>query len=85
MKVRMPTVTTSKFRTPLYALERSTEEIAFVPPRAKKDMYCRRREDVVSSVRVSDCAERNLKTTSKSRNSGTLVARLCVMARSVYN
>jgi hypothetical protein len=34
----------------LYALDRSIEEIAFEPPKAKKEVYCRSRDVVVISI-----------------------------------
>lgn len=60
IKVSRPTVKTSKSRTPLYADDRSTDEMALVPPKAKKDVYWNRREVVVSSARERSCAARNL-------------------------
>lgn len=49
MNVKTPTANTLYPLTPLYALDRSTEEIAFVPPNAKKDEYCMKSEVKVSS------------------------------------
>lgn len=49
IKVRTPTATTLKPLTPLYALDRSMEEMAFEPPKAKKDMNERRRDAVLRS------------------------------------
>lgn len=82
--VRTPTAKTLNSRTPLYALDKSTLEIALVPPRAKKEAYCNNREVVVNSGRERLCAARKRNNTSNSRKSGTLVARDCVMASSVY-
>ena len=39
MNVNMPTATTLYPLTPLYALERSIEEMALDPPNAKKEAY----------------------------------------------
>lgn len=48
--VRIPTARTLYPATPLYALERSIEEMALEPPKVKNDVYCKSRDVVVISV-----------------------------------
>lgn len=50
MNVRIPTARTLYPLTPLYALDRSMEEMAFEPPKAKKDACCRSKLVVVISI-----------------------------------
>lgn len=82
-KVRMPTATTLKSEMPLYALDRSTDEMEFVPPKAKNVANWSRSVVVDSSSGVRGWELMNLKMTSRMRNRGTLVARDCVMAKRV--
>jgi hypothetical protein len=52
MKVRMPTAMTLYPLTPLYALDKSIDDMAFEPPNAKKDIYCISNDVVVISTRL---------------------------------
>jgi hypothetical protein len=81
--VSAPTATTLKPLMPLYALERSTEEIALEPPKAKKDAYWRRMEEVVISAmeRVVDWRVWRMRVERRKR--GMFVARDWVIARRV--
>lgn len=83
-RVKNPTAKKLYPLMPLYALERSTEEMAFEPPKAKKEACCSRMVVVVISgmERSVDCRKR--KMTSESRKMGILVARDCVMPKIVY-
>jgi len=55
------------------------EEMAFEPPREKKDRCWRRREVVVISRRVRGRLVRRWRRISKRRRSGILVVRVWVM------
>lgn len=81
--VRKPTATTLKPLMPLYALERSTEEMALEPPKAKKDVYWSRMEMVLISMTESSTDSRVDRIMLKTRNRGILTALDWVMARSV--
>lgn len=50
INVRIPTARTLYPLTPLYALDRSIEDIAFEPPKAKKDACCSSKLVVVISI-----------------------------------
>ena len=82
-KVRMPTAITLYPLMPLYALERSIEDIALDPPNAKNEAYCNRIEvNVISDVeRCIDRIARNC--SSKRRKMGILVTRDSVIRKSV--
>lgn len=59
------------------------EDMVLEPPRAKKELYWRRREVVVVSVRLRFKVERSEDWISKTRIRGMFVARVCVMRRRV--
>ena len=82
-KVKIPTATTLKVSTPLYALERSTEEMALDPPNAKNDAYWRTRVVIASSVVDNSKELSMLRRSSKIRKRGMLVTRDCVISASV--
>lgn len=84
IKVSTPTAMMLKSLMPLYALDRSTEEIALEPPEAKKDAYWSKMDVVEISATVRSEPERHWKMTVEKNKSGTFVARDCVMARRVY-
>lgn len=83
MKVRMPTAATLNPAMPLYALDKSTEEIALEPPAAKKVAYWNITDEVVISAIAMRLASIRLYTTCERRKIGTLAARDCVIARMV--
>lgn len=67
----------------MYALERSTEDIAFDPPKAKKVMYCESRDVMVNSIPVMSIDARISNCILKIRKRGTFVALDCVIRKSV--
>lgn len=83
MRVRKPTATTLNDEIPLYAEDRSTEEMAFEPPKAKKLAYWSRIEEMViwTVDRSRDC--RQWWRMMERRKRGMFVARDWVMARRV--
>lgn len=68
---------------PLYALERSTEEIAFEPPNAKKVIYCESRDVIVTSIPVMVIEARIENCILSIKKSGIFVALDCVIRKSV--
>lgn len=82
-KVRMPTAITLYPFMPLYALDRSTEDIALDPPNAKNEAYWNRTEvNVISDV--ERCIDRIAwNCISKKRKRGILVTRDSVIRKSV--
>lgn len=82
-KVRMPTAITLYPLMPLYALERSTEDIALDPPNAKNEAYWNRIEVNVISYAES-CIDRIAwNCSSNRRKMGILVTRDSVIRKSV--
>ena len=73
-KVNIPTANTLYPAIPLYALERSIEEIALEPPKAKKDTYWKSRDVKVKSRLESRRSPSAWYCTSSIRKSGMLVA-----------
>lgn len=65
----------------MYALERSTEEIAFDPPKAKKVIYCSIRVVIVTSTPVRFSDERILDWSRNIRKVGIFVALDCVIRK----
>lgn len=68
---------------PLYALERSIEEMALEPPKAKNEAYWRSIEVIVISLGVRSSRRSVWSWISKSRKMGMFVTRDSVMRKSV--
>lgn len=83
-RIRNPTATTLKPPMPLYALDRSTDEMALEPPKAKKDVYCSKMEVMVISSTDKSVRCRHWSIMVESRKTGMLVARDWVMANKVH-
>lgn len=84
MRVSAPTAKTLKPLMPLYALERSTEEIALEPPKAKKVVYWRTMEVAVISAMERVVDWRVWRMMLERRKRGMFVARDWVIARRVH-
>jgi hypothetical protein len=85
IKVKSPTGTGLNSLTPLYALDRSMDEMALVPPRAKKEVCERRRvvRDRSGMESVGRIEVRLVERMCKRRKRGMLGVRDWVVARTV--
>ena len=68
---------------PLYAFDKSIEDMALEPPKAKNEAYWRRIDVIVSSLAVRSSHRRACSWVSKSRKMGMLVMRDSIMRNSV--
>lgn len=79
-KVNNPTAITLYPEIPLYALDKSIDDIELDPPNAKNDACWKSSDVTVISVLVRSRPERRYNCTEDRRSSGMFVARVCVIS-----
>ena len=83
MNIKIPTSITLYLPRPLYAFDKSTEEIELEPPNAKNVTCCIIRDVMASSVAVRFIEERIYACDLRTRKIGILVAFDCVIRKRV--
>jgi hypothetical protein len=68
---------------PLYALERSTEDIAFEPPNAKNVIFCESKDVMVTSIALIFRESRIIACSRNIKKIGILTAFDCVIKKRV--